>query len=143
MRTKPDLSHACRAAAAACMFLTLAPALLAEPLPDPTRPPEALRSAPAPTTAPAVRPLRLQSVLIGQGRRPAAVISGELVLLGGRVGRQQLVKLTERSAVMHGPDGDTLLALTPAATKHEGDAPSDDERAIARATQRTLPETSQ
>lgn len=81
-------------------------------LPDPTRPPAAL-AAPAATTAPGA--LQLQSVLIGKGRTPAAVISGELVLLGGRVRDARLVRVTEHHAVLKGPQGETVLALLPAA----------------------------
>jgi MSHA biogenesis protein MshK len=81
-------------------------------LPDPTRPPSALLSAPVAASAPQGAP-RLQSVLLGNGRTPAAVINGELVLLGGRVGESRLVRLTERSAVLRGPQGDTTLALIP------------------------------
>jgi len=39
------------------------------------------------------------------------------VLLGGRVGDTRLVRVTERSAVLQGPNGLTTLALTPDATK--------------------------
>ena len=81
--------------------------------PDPTRPPASLL-APSPTAAPADA-LQLQSVLMGRGRTPAAVISGELVLLGGQVRDAKLVRVTERSAVLRGPQGEMTLALLPAA----------------------------
>ncbi|HEV7913710.1 MAG TPA: MSHA biogenesis protein MshK [Albitalea sp.] len=83
-------------------------------LADPTRPPIALMAAPAAASAPAGA-LQLQSVLLGRGRTPAAVISGELVLLGGRVRDARLVRVTERSAVLKGPQGETTLALIPLA----------------------------
>jgi hypothetical protein len=81
--------------------------------PDPTRPPASLL-APSSATAPADA-LQLQSVLMGRGRTPAAVISGELVLLGGQVRDAKLVRVTERSAVLRGPQGEMTLALLPAA----------------------------
>jgi MSHA biogenesis protein MshK len=87
----------------------------ANELPDPTRPPAAMLAAPAAAaSAPADAP-QLQSVLLGKGRRPAAVISGQLVLLGGQLGDTTLVRVTERGAVLKGPQGETMLALTPAA----------------------------
>jgi hypothetical protein len=86
-------------------------------LSDPTRPPEAMLNGAAAAASAPTGGLQLQSVLLGAGRKPAAVISGELVLLGGRVGDSRLVHVTERSAVLQGPQGLTMLALTPDATK--------------------------
>ena len=98
----------------ALLVLALAcTAASAQGLPDPTRPPAALQ-APSDTPAqPAA--LQLQSVLTGSGRTPAAVISGKLVLLGGRVGDTKLVRVSERAAVLRGPRGETTLALMPPA----------------------------
>ena len=85
----------------------------AQGLPDPTRPPAALQAPTEASAAPAT--LQLQSVLLGTGRTPAAVISGRLVLQGGRVGDAKLVRVSERSAVLKGPRGETTLALMPPA----------------------------
>ena len=84
-------------------------------LPDPTRPPAAMLAAPAAAASAPADALQLQSVLLGKGRRPAAVISGQLVLLGGQLGDTKLVRVTERGAVLKGPLGETSLALTPPA----------------------------
>lgn len=97
--------------------LALAPCLARADMADPTRPPAGML---APASAAASAPmdaLQLQSVLLGRGRTPAAVISGQLVLLGGRVGDAQLVRVTERGAILKGPQGETRLALTPQAHK--------------------------
>jgi len=91
-------------------------AMAAETLPDPTRPPAAMLAASAAASAP-TGALQLQSVLIGPGRTPAAVISGQLVLVGGRVGDTRLVRVSERSAVLRGPNGDTTLALIPESSR--------------------------
>lgn len=86
-------------------------------LPDPTRPPPGLQTAGA-ASAPAVADtLVLQSVLMNAGRAPAAVISGQLVLLGGLVGEQRLANVTERSVQLRGPQGTTTLRLTPEVNK--------------------------
>lgn len=95
--------------------LALTSPVQADDLPDPTRPPAALLDTAVPATP--TDALRLQSVLLGTGRTPAAVISGELVLLGGRVRDARLVRITERSAVLRGPHGETTLSLTPDARK--------------------------
>ena len=112
-------------------FLALMPAaVLAQTLTDPTRPPAALLTAPAVGAAsssggaaaqalPAEPALRLQSVLIGSDRQPAALINGQVVLLGARLGDAQLVGVTERSAVLKGPNGLTTLTLLPDVAKHD------------------------
>lgn len=81
---------------------------------DPTRPPAGWLDQPDAVQAggePAG--LRLQSVLMPQRGKPVAVIGGYTVTLGGRVGDARLVSLTEREAVLQGPDGVTRLYLTP------------------------------
>ena len=138
-----------RALLAFAAFLTLMPAaVLAQTLTDPTRPPAALLTAPAVGAAsgsggaacsrcrasfciarralrtatqalPAEPALRLQSVLIGSHRQPAALINGQVVLLGARLGDAQLVGVTERSAVLKGPNGLTTLTLLPDVAKHD------------------------
>ncbi len=83
-----------------------------ETLPDPTRPPAAMidgqeSSAAAVTTGPV-----LQSVLLSRTRK-SAIISGERVELGGVHGDARLVRLSEREAVLEGPEGRTVLHLLP------------------------------
>lgn len=107
--------------------LVAAIALLSAPvqpqtLLDPTRPAPAALAGAAAASAP-TDALQLQSVLLGPGRASAAVISGELVVLGGRVRDARLVRVTERGAVLKGPQGETVLALTPQATK-QGHSPA-------------------
>ena len=87
----------------------------ADALPDPTRPPAALLAAPAAAASSPADALQLQSVLLGRNRTPAAVISGELVLLGGRFRDARLVRVTERFAVLKGAQGETVLSLIPGA----------------------------
>lgn len=87
----------------------LAGAVQAE-LADPTRPPG---GAVAQSEAGAVGEFRLQSVVLPQNGRPVAVIGGQTVPLGGQVGDARLVRLSERMAVLEGPEGVTRLYLTP------------------------------
>ncbi len=86
-------------------------------LPDPMRPPPAQRNAAAGATAPAPTAPTLQLVLIGEGRKPSAVINGRLVQLGDSYEEMKLTRLSESAAVLSGPRGQMLLALTPDADK--------------------------
>ena len=82
-------------------------------LPDPTRPPQAmLPQAEGARAAPEDGP-RLQSVFISDKRR-GAIISGEYVALGGRVGDARLTRVEPSGVVLRGPGGEVSLPLFPA-----------------------------
>lgn len=90
----------------------------AESLPDPTRPPAALRASAA-----AASPSRddgsgpvLQSVMISP-ERLAAIIDGTLVELGGSIGDARLVKVTETGVTLRSAAGTQELRLFPAVDK--------------------------
>ncbi len=91
-----------------------AAAACAQGLKDPTRPPGVL-SAPAAEGAVTAGPV-LQSVMLSQGRK-VAVISGEMVALGGRYGSARLVKLSESEAVLKDGAETTVLKLYPLVEK--------------------------
>jgi len=96
------------------LALAALPALApADVLPDPTRPPAALLAAPAPAASEPAQALTLQSILLGKGRTPAAVISGELVLQGGQLRDLRVLRITERGVVLKGPRGEITLTLLP------------------------------
>ena len=59
----------------------------------------------------------LQSVMIPKKGKPVAVIGGQQVRLGQRVGQSRLIRLTEREAVLEGPAGIERLLLTPGIEK--------------------------
>lgn len=82
---------------------------------DPTRPPPAF-SAPAPEGEAATGPV-LQSVLLPKKGKPLAVIGGQQVRLGELYGDSRLIRLSEREAVLEGPDGIERLRLTPGVEK--------------------------
>jgi MSHA biogenesis protein MshK len=109
----------------ALALLTLAGSAMAQSA-DPTRPPAAWLAP-----AEGVRSggegggdLRLESVLMSQGRRPVAVIGGKTVPLGGHVGGATLVRLNEREAVLQGADGVIHLYLTPDVEKQMIETPN-------------------
>lgn len=95
------------------LILPWPPAAGAQTLVDPTRPPGAL-AAPGGEVA-AGGPV-LQSVMLSSGRK-LAVISGELVALGGRYGAARLVRLTESEAVLKNGQETTVLRLFPLVEK--------------------------
>ena len=103
-----------RALLALFALVVLLPAARAQALlADPTRPPAGVL---APEAAEASGPV-LQSVLVPKRGKPLAVISGQQVRLGERYGERRLVKVTEREAVLEGPDGIERLRLTPGVEK--------------------------
>ncbi len=107
------MRHLCK-----LIFMMIAPWVVvtaaAQVLTDPTRPPGAL----AVTTSDGMvssGPV-LQSVKLSQGRK-VAMISGEMVALGGRYGSARLVKLTESEAVLKDGAETTVLKLFPLVEK--------------------------
>jgi MSHA biogenesis protein MshK len=76
----------------------------AQTLVDPTKPPSEL-SAPA-------APNELQSIIISPSRR-AAIISGQTVELGGKVGDVRLIEVSEGSVVLQGAKERQILTLFP------------------------------
>jgi MSHA biogenesis protein MshK len=95
------------------VFLSVAAgAATAAPFADPTRPPGALDGERA---GPAGGP-RLESILIAPDRR-VAVISGQEVTVGSRIGDGEVVRITEDSVLIRKPDGEASLKLFPGEAK--------------------------
>jgi len=105
-------------------LLSLAPLLArAEALPDPTRPALATEpgaAAPGAATAP-----RLLMIKISATRR-SAIIDGQEVTIGSRVGDMRVVKITEGEVVLRGKDGAETLQLFSGAMKRPVAAPGPD-----------------
>lgn len=112
-------------ASLAIALLCMAP-VGAQAASDPTRPPAAwLRQVEVADPAGGSGSQRLQSVLLPQrGGRPVAIIGGQMVPLGGQIGDARLVRLTEREAILQGPDGVIRLYLTPDVDKRMIVAPA-------------------
>ena len=84
----------------------LTASVVAQNLPDPTRPPASTLQRIGPIS-PSSRPV-LQSILISPTRR-LAIISGKQVMLGEKFGTATLIKINESSVVLR--DGQTQLTL--------------------------------
>lgn len=85
----------------------------AQSLSDPTRPPGGLAES---SVAVGSGGPVLQSVMLSPSRK-VAVISGEMVALGGRYGSSKLVRLTETEAVLKNGADVTVLRLHPLVEK--------------------------
>lgn len=81
--------------------------VLAQALPDPTRPPESIRS-PAATSA--ANNSGLQSVFISPTHR-VAIINGQTVELGGMIDGAKLVEISQDHVVLRGAEGKKVLSL--------------------------------
>ena len=86
------------------------------PLADPTKPPTNFTAPTAVADDSLTGPV-LQSVVIPAKGRPIAIIGGQEVRLGGLYGERRLTRLSEREAVLEGPDGVERLLLTPGIEK--------------------------
>lgn len=86
---------------------------------DPTRPPSSLEAVLAGEAVTPNAPISsgLTSILRRAGGKPAAVIDGQLVELGGRVREAQLIRIDEDSVSLRGSDGEEVLMLTPGIEK--------------------------
>lgn len=86
---------------------------------DPTRP--AIVESPAVAAsgsgAQVEAPSGLQSIIRRKGMRPAAIVHGQFVELGGKVGDAKLVQVNDADVVLAGPAGREELRLTPAVEK--------------------------
>jgi len=86
-------------------------------LADPTRPPITAAEPAASGAADVAAPSGLQTVIVGRGRKPMAVINGIMVGLGDKIGEATLVRLSESEAVLVGPAGREVLQLLPGVAK--------------------------
>ena len=93
--------------------VTTAGIAAAQGMSDPTRPPGGLADS---VEAVGSGGPVLQSVMLSPSRK-VAVISGEMVVLGGRYGSSRLVRLTETEAVLKNGADVTVLRLHPQVVK--------------------------
>lgn len=80
---------------------------------DPTRPPAGMADGAPAAAAAAPATSGLQQIIRRAGARPAAVINGVRVELGGRVGDARLAEVREDFVVLRGASGRETLYLTP------------------------------
>jgi hypothetical protein len=81
----------------------------AQGLPDPTRPPAIVETAPAAASAPS----GLQSIIRREKGRSAAVINGVYVEQGGKIGDATLTRIGEDFVELRSASGRETMYLTP------------------------------
>ncbi|MBI5752737.1 MAG: MSHA biogenesis protein MshK [Hydrogenophilales bacterium] len=91
------------------IIFSLSGAVQAESLPDPTRPPGGVDAA-APAAAPSGP--ALQVIRTFDGKR-MAIISGQAVKVGGKVGDAIVTRIDEDRVVLRGAEGVQTLKLFP------------------------------
>lgn len=91
--------------------------LVAQGVADPTRPPLTVTLPAADATAAPPVATGLQTILRRKGARPAVIINGQYVELGGKVGDARLVQINESEVILQGPGAREELRLTPAVEK--------------------------
>ena len=96
--------------AAGALWMLLAGAGQCAPFADPTRPPSAIEPASDPSGSRGA-PL-LESVLIAPDRR-VAVINGQQVTVGGKIGGGEVVRITESEVVIRSAERVETLKLFP------------------------------
>lgn len=97
------------------LLLSASFAVHAEGLPDPTRPPASLDSGATATVQPS-GPV-LQVIRRINGKR-SAMISGQEVKSGSKVGDAVVTRIDEDRVLLRGPDGTQALKLFPEVEKH-------------------------
>lgn len=99
-----------------CFATVVAASALAQ-VPDPTRPPGAV-SAPPPggVGAPPVES-GVQTLILRHEGKSGAVINGQYVEVGGKLGDKRVVKISDSEVVLAGAGGREVIRLTPAIEK--------------------------
>lgn len=84
--------------------------------PDPTRPAGALMT---PETGGVAAPAEsgVQTVILRPGGKSAAVINGQYVAVGDKLGDKRVVKISESEVVLKGESGREVIKVTPAIEK--------------------------
>lgn len=103
------------------LSLLLALAVGAQPalaqLADPTRPAAALMTQDAAGAVGAPGESGVQAVILRRAGKSAAVINGQYVEVGGRLGDKQVQRISESEVVLIGEAGREVIKVTPAIEK--------------------------
>lgn len=90
-------------------------------VPDPTRPADAPVVTPGATgsSGGSATPAEsgVQTVILRPGGKSAAVINGQYVEVGGKLGDKRVLKITESEVVLKGESGREVIKVTPAIEK--------------------------
>jgi hypothetical protein len=99
------------------VFLTgLAGSIFAQ-VPDPTRPPAAAMDQEAGRVVAVAVESGVQAVVLRRGGKSAAVINGQYVEEGGKLGDKRVLKISESEVVLMGERGREVIKTIPAIEK--------------------------
>ena len=86
-------------------------------VPDPTRPPAAVFDQEVGAAAAVAAKSGVQTVILRPGGKSAAVINGQYVQEGDRLGDKRVLKISEKEVVLAGESGREVIEMTPAIEK--------------------------
>jgi hypothetical protein len=86
-------------------------------VPDPTRPPDALLAPAAEGGVAAPVETGVQTVILRRGGKSGAVINGQYVVVGDKLGDKRVLKISESEVVLEGESGREVIKATPAIEK--------------------------
>jgi hypothetical protein len=92
--------------------LFCAPAALAQ-VPDPTRPAAGVNATDTIGGVAAPVESGVQTVIVRRGGKSAAVINGQYVEVGGKLGEMRVLKISESEVVLRGENGREVIKVTP------------------------------
>jgi len=101
------------------LLLTTAAWAAEKVLPDPTKPPAGLSAKEEKSDEASKEPVAsgLTSILLKKGAKPAAIIDGEYVELGGMAGERKVIGISEDRVTLKNADAKEVLRLIPAFEK--------------------------
>jgi hypothetical protein len=102
-------------------------------VPDPTRPAGALTTPDAAGGVAGPIESGVQTVILRPGGKSAAVINGQYVEVGGKLGDKRVLKISESEIVLTGASGREVIKVTPSIEK----MPAKKKTAIKRRTTET------
>lgn len=86
-------------------------------MPDPTRPAGALMAQDVAGGAGAAAGSGVQTVILRRTGKSAAVVNGQYVEVGGKLGEKRVLKISESEVVLMGENGREVLKVTPTIEK--------------------------
>lgn len=100
------------------VLMAMLPAVGLAQVPDPTRPPSAMGGTDT-ASGMALQSFDagVQTVIVRKSGKSGALINGQYVEVGGKLGDKKVVKITETEVVLQGEGGREIMKTTPAIEK--------------------------
>ena len=105
-------------------------------VPDPTRPAGTLVSPDAAGAVAVPAESGVQTVILRPGRKSAAVINGQYVEVGGKLGDKRVLLISESEVVLKGENGREVIRVTPDIEKVPAGTKAANKQRTTRATEK-------